>query len=76
MWKEDILRTCKKTYADWQLEPLSLQCILYISVFQVPEVTLTAQGQKDKLRVVLSKVNELLELARWDETKWSVDGEN
>jgi len=45
-----------------------------IYALQVPEVTLTAQGQKDKLRVVLSKVNELLELARWDETKWSVDG--
>ena len=41
---------------------------------KVPEVTQTAQGQKDKLHAVLSKVNEQLGLARWDETKWSVDG--
>nr|CAB3264670.1 beta-parvin [Phallusia mammillata] len=40
---------------------------------QVPEVTQTDQGQKDKLQAVLNKVNEQLELQNWDELKWSVD---
>uniref|UniRef100_H2YS23 Calponin-homology (CH) domain-containing protein n=1 Tax=Ciona savignyi TaxID=51511 RepID=H2YS23_CIOSA len=38
---------------------------------QVPEVTQTDQGQKDKLNAVLEKVSE--KLNGWDESKWSVD---
>lgn len=40
---------------------------------QVPEVTQTAQGQKDKLRAVLDKVSQQLQIQSWNETKWSVD---
>lgn len=42
---------------------------------QVPEVTQTALGQKDKLRAVLEKVDELLDRNQtsWQNTNWSVD---
>lgn len=42
---------------------------------QVPEVTQTAQGQKDKLRAVLDKVSQQLQIQSWNETKWSVESE-
>ncbi|XP_078481307.1 beta-parvin isoform X1 [Ciona intestinalis] len=40
---------------------------------QVPEVTQTDQGQKEKLTAVLDKVTEQ-GIGGWDEGKWSVDG--
>jgi len=40
---------------------------------QVPEVTQTSQGQKEKLRAVLDEVHKLLELSNEWDTKWSVD---
>lgn len=41
---------------------------------EVPEVTQSEVGQKQKLRVVLDMVNKILQLPpSWSQHKWSVD---
>ena len=43
---------------------------------EVPEVTQSEIGQKQKLRVVLDMVNRILQLPPgWKHQKWSVDSE-
>ncbi|XP_063416873.1 beta-parvin-like [Mytilus trossulus] len=39
---------------------------------QVPEVTQSEQGQKQKLQIILSVINRLLQL-QWNQVRWSVD---
>ena len=39
---------------------------------QVPEVTQSEQGQKQKLQIILSVLNRLLQL-QWNQVRWSVD---
>ncbi len=42
---------------------------------EVPEVTQTEIGQKQKLRVVLDTINRILQLPpTWNQQLWSVDG--
>ncbi|XP_065345813.1 beta-parvin [Cloeon dipterum] len=39
----------------------------------VPEVTQSEEGQRQKLNVVLSTANKVLGLPRWSQNKWSVE---
>jgi parvin len=40
---------------------------------EVPEVTQSEEGQRQKLRVVLGTANQILGLPRWSSQKWSVE---
>ena len=40
---------------------------------EIPEVTQTLEGQKQKLQVVLDEANRILEVQSWQQPKWSVD---
>ncbi|XP_059481224.1 beta-parvin [Neocloeon triangulifer] len=39
----------------------------------VPEVTQSEEGQRQKLNIVLATANKVLGLPRWSQNKWSVD---
>ena len=42
---------------------------------EVPEVTQSEIGQKQKLREVLNTINQVLSINQWSDVKWNVDSE-
>ncbi|GAU97989.1 hypothetical protein RvY_09197 [Ramazzottius varieornatus] len=40
---------------------------------EIPEVTQTEEGQKQKLKVILDEANRILQVQQWQNPKWTVD---
>ena len=43
---------------------------------EIPEVTQTEEGQKQKLKVILDEANRILQVQSWQNPKWTVDSKN
>lgn len=40
---------------------------------EIPEVTQTEEGQKQKLKIVLDEANRILQIQSWQQPKWTVE---
>ncbi|KAJ8315441.1 hypothetical protein KUTeg_007591 [Tegillarca granosa] len=68
-----IVKDIEEDLFDGQILQKLIEKLAGIRV-EVPEVTQSEQGQKQKLQVILSVINRILQLPpTWSQSKWSVD---
>lgn len=66
-----IVKDILEDFFDGQILQKLIEKLADIRI-QVPEVTQSEQGQKQKLQIILSVINRLLQL-QWNQVRWNVD---